>query len=86
MEVGLGPDYIVLDGTQLLLPRERGSAASPHTLAHVYCGQAALWITIPVDTEEGLGPGDVVLDGDRKGHSSPHFSAHVSGTVAHLSC
>jgi len=33
--------------------------------------------------ELGLGPGDVTLDGDpashhRKGHSSPHFSAHFA--------
>ena len=33
-------------------------------------------------TEIGLGPGDIVLDGGpaapplKKGHSSPHFSAH----------
>jgi len=40
----------------------------------------------------GLGPGDIVLDGDPapshgNGHSSPHFSAHVycGETVAHLS-
>jgi len=31
-------------------------------------------------TEVGLGPGDIVLDGDRappKGHSTPNFLAHV---------
>ena len=33
-------------------------------------------------TEVGLGPGDIVLDGDpapplQIGHSSPHFSTHV---------
>jgi len=37
----------------------------------------------------GLSPGLIVLDGDLarlKGHSSPHFSAHVyDQTVAHLS-
>jgi len=37
---------------------------------------------MPLGTEVGLGPGDIVLDGElaplhRKGHSSPHFSAHV---------
>jgi len=35
-------------------------------------------------TEVGLGPGHIVLDGGsaalpKKGHSSPHFSAHVCG-------
>jgi len=37
---------------------------------------------MPLGTEIGLGSGDVVLDADpapphEKGHSSPHFSAHV---------
>ena len=38
---------------------------------------------MPLGTEVGLGPGDIVLDGDpalppKKGHISPHhFSAHV---------
>ena len=32
-------------------------------LAHVYVGQTAEWIKMPVGTEVNLGPGDVVLDG-----------------------
>jgi len=28
------------------------------------CGQTAGWIRIPLDTQVGLGPGDIVLDGD----------------------
>jgi len=48
---------------------------------------------MPLGTEVGLGPGDILLDGDPqlppngKGHSSPHVSAHVycDQTVAHLS-
>ena len=41
-------------------------------------------------TEVGLGPGDIVLDGDpallRKGTQQPLFSGTLcSGTVAHLS-
>jgi len=61
----------------------------------LYCGQTAGWIKMPLDTEVGLGPGEIVLDGDpappppRKRTSSlpPHFSAHVyyGQTVAHLS-
>jgi len=50
------------------------------------------WIKMPLGTEVGLGPGDIVLDGDPaphgQGHSSPpQFSAHVycGQTVAHLS-
>jgi len=48
----------------------------PHFLAHVYYGQMAGWIRIPLSTEVGLSLGDTVLDGDPpapygKGHSSP---------------
>jgi len=52
--------------------------------AHVYCGQTVKWIKMPLGTEIGLCPNDIVLDGaqlpppkKRKVHSSPHFSAHV---------
>jgi len=45
-------------------------------IAHVYCCQMAVWIKMPFDMEVGVGPGDVVLDGDpalsQKVHS-PHF-------------
>jgi len=42
----------------------------------VYCGQTVGWIKMVLGTEEGLGPGDVVLNGDpaprhEKGHTSP---------------
>jgi len=45
----------------------------------VYCGQTVGWIKVPLGTKVGIGPGDVVLDGNLappwKGHSSPpHFS------------
>jgi len=42
------------------------------------------WMRIPLGTEAGLSPGDIVLAGDPalphgKGHSSaPHFSAHFA--------
>jgi len=59
----------------------------------VYCGQTAAWIKMPLGTEVGLGPGDIVRWGpssppQKRGHSSPlHFSVHVyyGQTVAHLS-
>ena len=35
-----------------------------HFSAHIYCGQTAGWIRIPLGTEVGLGPGDIVLDWD----------------------
>ena len=57
-------------------PPTRGH--SPQFSAHVYCGQTAGWIKMPLGTEVGLGPGDIVLDGDTappplKGHN-PQFS------------
>jgi len=30
----------------------------------VYCGQTVGWIKMPLGTEVGLSPGDIVLDGD----------------------
>jgi len=55
----LGPGDIVL-GTQL--PKKGHS--SPQFSAHVYYGQTAGWIKIPLGTEVGLGPGHVVLYGE----------------------
>jgi len=37
---------------------------SPQLSAHVYCGQTAGCISIPLGTEVGLGPGNIVLDVD----------------------
>ena len=55
---------------------------SPQFSTHVYCGQAAGWIKMPLGTEVGLGPGHIVLGGDpaaptEKGTAAPNFSAHV---------
>jgi len=62
-------------GTQLPPPK---NGTAPQYLAHVCCGQMAGWIKMPLDTEVGLSPGDIVLDGDpappKKAHSTPHFS------------
>jgi len=43
-----------------------------------YCGQTVGWIKTPLGTEAGLGPGDIVLDGDpvptmERGTASPTF-------------
>ena len=78
-EVGLSPDYIVLDGTQLPPKKVTGS---PHFSAHVSCGQTVGLIKIPLGTEVGLVPGDIVLDGNpnfplKRGHSIPHCLAIV---------
>jgi len=60
--VGLGPGHIVLDGDPAS-PPQKGHSPSPN-FAHVYCGQMAGWIKMPLGTKEGLDPGDTVLDGD----------------------
>ena len=65
-------------------PRKKGHSLHP-ILAHVYCGQTAGWMKMPLGTEVDLGPDHIVLDGNPaphprwKGHSShpPLFSAHV---------
>ena len=54
----------------------------PPILAHVYCGQTAGWIKMPLGTEVGLGSGHSVLDGDpapspQKREHIPQFSAHI---------
>ena len=42
------------------------------------CGQTVTWIKIPLGTEVGLSPGDIVLDGDpapptERGTAAPTF-------------
>ena len=65
--------HIVLDRDPA--PPRKGHSI-PHFWAHVYCGQTAGWIRIPLGTEVGLDPGDIVLDGaqfpPRKGTQQPH--------------
>ena len=42
----------------------------------VYCGQTVPWIKMELGVEVGLGPGNIVLDGDpvpQKGHKPPIF-------------
>ena len=47
-------------GTQLPLP----AASPPQFSANVRCGQTAGWIKMALGMEVGLGPGDIVLDGN----------------------
>ena len=64
-------------GTQLP-PSQKGGGGRKFS-EHVYCGQTAGWIKMPLGTEVGLGPGDIVLDGTQlpqKG-GTLKFSAHV---------
>ena len=64
-------------------------------LAHVCCSQMAGWIKMQLGTKVGLGPGDIVLDGDPappKGNSTPNFRpmyivakrSAISATVEHM--
>jgi len=50
-------------GTQFPSPK-RGWSPPPQFSAHVYCGQTARWIKMPLGTKVGLGPGHIWLDGD----------------------
>jgi len=61
MAVGLGPGDFVFDGD--LAPPEKKGTAPTQVLAHVYCGQTAGWIKMPLGLEVNLCSGDVVLDG-----------------------
>ena len=58
-------------------PTQKGAQLPPQFSAYVYCGQTAVCIRIPLDTEVGLGPGDVVIDGvpalPLKGAQLPSF-------------
>ena len=74
MEVGLGPNHIVLDGKPDPFPKK---GQSPQFSAHFYCGQTARCIKMALGMEVCLSPGDFVLDGDssppQKGAERPNF-------------
>jgi len=44
-------------------PLPKKGAATPNFRPHVYCGQTAAWIKMPLGTEVGLSLRDIVLDG-----------------------
>ena len=73
-EVGLGPGDIVLDRDPASPPK---NGQNPQFLAHVYCGQTAGWIKMPLGMEVVLGPGHIVPDGDR-----PSFPSRKRGTAS----
>ena len=67
-------------GTQL--PHPKKGAEPPPIFGHVYRGQTAAWIKMPLGMQVGLCPGHIVLHGDPplappKGAEPPQFSAHV---------
>ena len=76
-EVGCGPDHIVSD-VDPAPPKEH----SPQFSVHVFSGQMAGRIKMPLGRAVDLGPGDIVLDGDPahltpQRDTAPRFSAHV---------
>jgi len=75
-------------GTQL--PPEKGTSTPTQFLAHVYCGQVAGWMNMPLGTEVAFGTGHIVLDVvpavRERGTAAPLFSPiSIAATVAHLS-
>jgi len=44
-------------------PQKGAHQPLPHFSVHVYWGETAGWIKMPLGTEVGLGPGDIVLNG-----------------------
>jgi len=63
MELGLIPGDFVLDLDPAPLP-EKGQSPPAQFSAHVYCGQTAAWINIPLGRDADLGLRDIVLGGD----------------------
>jgi len=61
MEVGVSPGDFVLDEDPAPLPKK---GLNLQFSAHVYCGQTAAWIKMPLGTEVGLGLCDIMLYGD----------------------
>jgi len=63
--------------------------AQPPTqiLAHVYCGQTAEWIKMPLGTKVNLGPGDVdgVAAPPKRGPAASFRPMSIVAMVAHLS-
>jgi len=60
MKVGLSQVDFVLDGDPAPSPKSGGASQFS---AHVYCGQTAGWIRMPLGTEVDLGAGHILLDG-----------------------
>ena len=56
-------------------PSNKAAQQPLYFSAHVYCGQTAAWIKMPLGMDVGLGPGHVTIDGTElpqtRGHSSP---------------
>jgi len=66
-EVGLGPGHTVLDGDPAT-PPPKGRSPLQFSV-HIYCGQVAAWMKMPLGREVRLGPSDILRV--RWGPSSP---------------
>jgi len=77
MELGLSLGDCVRWSLSPPFPK-KGAEPPPQFSAHVYCGQTAACIKMPLTMEVGLSPGDYVLDGDpapssQKRGGAPNF-------------
>jgi len=81
MEVGLGPVHIVLGGDTAHLSKKGGRA--PQFSAHLYCGQTAALIKMPIGTEVGFGLRNIVFDVDS---ATLRKKAHPYPILAHVYC
>jgi len=63
-DVGDSPSDIVLDGAPAHLPQKEAEPISLQFSAHVYCGQTAGWMNVPLSPEVDLSSSHTVLDGD----------------------
>ena len=75
---------------ELICPMLRDGCPACLSVTLVYCGQTVGWIKMPLGTDVGLGPGDIVLDGDPalpidRGTAIPHFSTHCALTRSPIS-
>jgi len=71
------------------LPKKGHNSPLPQFSAHVYCGETAGWIKIPLCMGVGLRQGDIVLDGDpappKRGHSNlSHFHVYCRQTTEYI--
>jgi len=65
-------------GTQSTLPKK---GADPQFSAHVYCSQTAGWVKMALGMDVGLGPEDIVLDGDPSAAPLPKRGAEPSSPI-----
>jgi len=63
-------------GTQL--PHGKGTAATPHFSAHVYCGQTVGWFKMSLGTEVDLGAGHINVLMETQLHSPWKGKGHGS--------